>query len=501
MKRFLVLTLALSACSGAAEYGCPDPVGKIILDDCEIYKTRYESLRVELGASLGPMEGKIALGQQALREPSELLQVLAHRTFALCRDFNACRVVPLEYRQRREQTDCIFTAVSAIQTQLAQDLDAANKARLVKELVRVLGGETCGGPIAVGGGVTASSGSTSTHGSSSSSGRREFYSSSSPWYGTRLLPPQPPSPAGFPRLVWMDFDLEHVFRQESPHGIVGYRPRVRVGLLGQTSPDDMVTVDWGGQTSECSVGRVGVDNGMTGASCQADKTLVLTGAGFTARVGYRRGLDGKSTTLGQQQVVVLNKRLEDTRNDSHRYGISHEEEVGLGMVVFRPKGDYIPPAAEQPSLYTVLRVRKDRNEVTARCWVDGKLVTGAIEGRRGHLGQFQDRPRYRNERRNGEYRSSQIADPFIKWVYRTFTLPFVVQRDSPVKPEQGEKRWPLPGSWRCVVTLDGELVRELTFKVKDDGRLVPHPQQTARARAGWLVQTRILSNSVEGKVE
>ena len=40
-----ILPLLLAACSN--EYVCPDPIGRIIRDDCEVYKTKYESLKVE----------------------------------------------------------------------------------------------------------------------------------------------------------------------------------------------------------------------------------------------------------------------------------------------------------------------------------------------------------------------------------------------------------------------------------------------------------------------
>ncbi|MBW2536861.1 MAG: hypothetical protein JRI55_35570 [Deltaproteobacteria bacterium] len=489
MGRLSLAALLLAACSGSGEYTCPDPVGRIIRDDCEAYRTRYESLKVELGASLGPMGASVAAGQQALRDPSELLQVLAHRTHALCRDFNACRVMPLEYRQRREQTDCIFTAVSAIQSQLSSDLDAESKAKLVKELTRVLSGETCGGPVSAGSPPPAAAARPP------SPRKRTFYSSSTPWFGTRLLPPQPKGPDGVPRLVDADFSLKHVFRGKSPHGIIGYRPKVALALLGKASADDMVTVDWGGQTSDCNI-RSG-SNELAAAYCEAPESLTLTGTGFSARVIYRRGVDGKTFPLGERRATVLVRRVEGTKNDSHRYGISHEDEVGQGMLIFRPGERYLPPPYERPHLFVVLRVRKYRDwDETARCWVDGTLVTQALKGRQGHVGQFQDRARYQDV---GPHSIRAVAHPFIYWRSVHVPLPFVVKRDGTPKTDKKDRPWPLPGAWRCVVTVDGEPVRELRFSVKRDGRLEPHPRQTERPRAAWLVQTRVLDSPIEDK--
>jgi hypothetical protein len=493
-RRCLLLPLLVGACAGSSEYTCPDPIGRIIRDDCEVYKTRYESLKVELGASLGGLlEGKVGLGQQSLRDPGELIQMLSHRTFTLCRDFNACRVMPLEYRQRREQTDCIFTAISAIQAQLKQSLDDDSKRKLVKELVRVLNGETCGGAAAPSPSPTRPATVARARHQPRKRASSTYYTSWIPWYGTQLLPPQPGGSG--PSVAAVDTSLAHVFRQKSPYGTIGYRPAARISLRGTFNADDMITVDWGGETSDCTIGRG--RNNLALARCEAPKTLTLTGASFTIKVILRRGADGKTTPLGTRRVPVLVRRVEDTKNDSHRYGINHDPEADQGLLIFRPVGRRLPPDAERPHLHVVLRARGRLSNETARCWVGGKPVTKAIEGRQGHVGQFQDRPRYRRVKPGS---SVGVKDPFIKWRKADFALPFVFSRGgSP--PKGPDKPWPLPGKWRCVVTVDGEPVRELRFTVKSDGRLAPHPRQIERPRAAWLLRTRVLENPVEGKLE
>jgi len=475
----LLAALVPLGCASSAEYACPDPVGQIIRDDCEAYKTKYETLKVELGASLGPLGAKIAAGEQSLRDPSELLQVLAHRTFTLCRDFNACRVMPLEYRQRREQTDCIFTAVTAIQSQLKESLDAESKARLVKELTRVLAGETCGAP------VTATPAAARAR---RPKPRGTYYFSSTPWFGTRLLPPQPDAAEGFPRLVSARFNVVHVFRDGS---VIGYRPRAYLELLGKASPDDVITVDWGGASSDCNPrsGR----NDLVAASCEAPEKLALTGASVSIKVTYRRGADGESRLIGERRAAVLIRQEKDR---SPQYGVSHEDRVGQGLLIFRPEGRYVPPEAERAHLFIVLRVRKhDWSGETMRCWVNDKLVTKrAVEGRQGHVGQFQDLPRYRKVGRGS---SRAVAEPFVYWRSVDYPLPFLVKRDAPLALSKGDRAWPEPGDWRCVAVVNGEPVRELRFTVRPDGRLEALPGQTERPRAAWLVQTRVLDNPVE----
>lgn len=476
-------------CSGSSEYTCPDPVGKIIRDDCEVYRTKYESLKVELSASVGPAELKTSLGQQSLRDPGELLQVLGHRTHALCRDFNACRVPPLEYRTRREQADRMFTAISAIQEQLKGTLEAEPKARLVQELVRLLSEDQQS--VSVPGAPRAASSGRAF--AAASGAGLEPYRSSVPWYGTKLLPPQPGSPDGFPRLAGSDFSLEHVFRGHSPYGVIGYRPRARLYFRGAAEPDDAVQIDWGGARSECPLAR-GTVNGLAHVSCKAPKELVLTGPSFTVQVSYRRGSDGKTARLGAQTAAVLSREEEDTRNGSHRYGIDHDDSARRALLVFRPHSRALPAELEQPSLVVTLKLRKYL-PATARCWANGQAVTAGLSASRcsGQEGSFQDRPRYE---RTGPGSSRAVAEPFIEWRRYDFPLPFVVSRGSQPPPE-GMKPWPVAGGWRCVVSVEGEPVRELLFSVSGDGTLRAHPRQRERSRPGWLLETRVLPNPVE----
>jgi hypothetical protein len=473
-------------CGSSGEYTCPDPVGKIILDDCAVYRTKYEALRVELSAELGPVGVKAALGKTSLRDPTELLQVLSHRTLALCKDFNACRVAPFEYRQRREQADHLFTAVSAIQQQLRGDLDAENKAKLVRELVRVLGEDrpTASTPDAVRPSTTSGTAKTE---------RRQSYMSWVPWYGSKLLPPQPAGQPGLPVVVAADFSLEHVFRQRSPYGTIGYRPRAHLWLLGRLEADDVVTVDWGGHTSDCPPSRRD-DNGLASADCHAPSTVTLTGNSFGVKVVFRRGSDGKTVTIDERRVPVLSREVEDSKNGSRQFGIDLDGLARQGRLVFRPYRDVLPPEFEQPSLVVVLKLRKYQ-KTTARCWVNGQLATSGLEASRhgGQQGSFQDRPRYE---RVGPGSSRAVAEPHVHWWRQDFRLPFLVSRDGGPMPK-GLKPWPVTGSWRCTVSVEGEPVRELTFAVSSDGRLRPHPRQTEERSAGWLLETKLLKNPLE----
>jgi hypothetical protein len=489
----LWVAVLCAGCSGAHEYTCPDPVGKIIQDDCEVYKTKYESLKVELGASLmGIVGAKTSIGQTSMRDPSDLLQVLSHRTLALCKDFNACRVPPLEYRQRREQTDRVFTAVSTIQEQLKQGtLDAESKGKLVQKLVSVLSEDQSTGSTISSTGTVSSGGGGLRRPDREQ--RRGPYHSWVPWFGTSLLPPQPRPVAGFPMLAHASYSLEHVFRQESPYGTIGYRPSANLFLLGPVEADDLVTVDWGGRTSDCPIGHA-QENGLARLHCTPPKTLVLKGDSFTIKATYRRGGDGKAALIGQRTVGVLSREVEDTRNGSRNFALDHDVQAREGRLIFRPYHDGLPADVERPSLFVVLKLRK-YHESTARCWVNEKLATEGLKTSRytGQEGTFQDRPRYRTVKPG---HSESVAEPFIEWWHQDFPLPFAVVRGGASVPDK-LKPWPLKGSWRCVVSVEGEPVRELSFKIGPDGRPAAHPRQTERPEAAWLVETKVLSNPFE----
>jgi hypothetical protein len=496
-RRSLVIAMSLlligAGCTGSREYVCPDPVGKIIQDDCEVYRTKYEALRVELGANLaGLLNVKASLGQSSLRDPSDLIQVLAHRTHALCKDFNACRVPPFEYRLRREQTDRLFTAIATIQGQLKGPLDAESKVKLVRELVRVLSEDSR---------ATSSGGSSSggAIGGRSDLPRRArglgSYHSWVPWYGSKLLPPLPRSKEGFPILAGVRFSLAHVFRQESPYGTIGFRPSATLYLAGRVEADDLVTVEWGGGSSDCPIGR-GDENGLARLHCEAPKSLVLTGGHITINATYRRGSDGKSALIGQRTVAVLSRQDEDARKGSLTYGLDFDDQAREGRLVFRPY-DAMPPELEQPSLVVTLKVRK-HERATARCWVNGQVVTAGLEASRagGQEGMFQDRPRYRSVRPGV---SEAVREPHVFWWRYDFALPFVWQRGSAAVPEK-MRAWPIAGRWRCVISVEGEPVRELTFRIGSDGKPAVHPRQQLQPDPGWLVETRLLPNPFEASI-
>jgi hypothetical protein len=131
----------LVGCAPTREYRCPDPIGPVVRDDCDAYATRTESAKVALQAGIGPAQIGATFSQEALRSPSELIQVMGQRMLSLCHDFNACRVDNREYQRRREEADQAFTAVMAVLEQLKNPaLTPPERERLFGELLAILKG-------------------------------------------------------------------------------------------------------------------------------------------------------------------------------------------------------------------------------------------------------------------------------------------------------------------------------------------------------------------------
>ncbi len=483
----LWLLFPLGACA-TNEYVCPKPIGKIIRDDCEVYRTRFETLKAELSASVGPVSASVKLGKEKLRDPSQLIQVLAHRTYALCRDFNACRVGPQDYRERRERTERIFTAVGAISAQLKHELPDGEKAKLVAKLASLLEEDRSPRARRLRGRAGAVR---------SARPRWAFYRSWLPWFNTKMLPPQPPALlAKGPTVAHVTYSIGHVFR--SRRGVVGYSLRARFLLRGKLAPDDLLTMGYGGKSVDCKLSRsrYGV-NGMVSVSCPTDRNDPITAAVLPVTLNYAPEGEGKPQPIGRHVLKVLS-RVSNPKNGSRIFAEDHDDKARRVKLVFRPAGNRLPPAYEQPSLYAVLKMRDTRRKtLTARCWVNGKLATSAIRayGRRsGHVGQFQDRQRYRQV---SPGRSVRVRRPFVMWRRYDFPLPFHLAHEGRGTPPANTKPWPKPGSWRCVISLDGEPVREARFVVKDSGRLEPSALQTQHPEAGWLLDTKVIPSKKE----
>lgn len=442
----LILLLPLASCSN--EYVCPDPIGAIIRDDCEAYRTRYESLKVQLSFSVGGIGVSAGAGKEKLRDPSELLQLLMQQTMALCRDFNSCRVVPDDYRRRREDADRKFTAITAISQQLKGDLDAESKRQLVAKLIDVL----TDAPV-------SPRRSVARPRPSAPRCKRVLYSATSLYFGGRFQPPMPKLPEGVPALAWWEMTRAG--------GIGHVDTYVHLTLRGKTDADDVIYLslsqDGGKELREKVRSRPGREEARASFKLR-DKLLREEG---TMTLAYRVGATLKKHGMGTVDL------------DWRRWR-------GRGYLAYMPDpvnsctGEY-----ERPWLVFFTRTG-NKAKVTVRCDHDGKPVPGVLEGRDtsganrvSHLERRHVALPIRIPLKGGRARGS--------WTAR---LP---GEEVPVDKLPDEAK----GLWRCRVAVNGRTARRLEFRLRPDGSVVPQGRAGIVSPPWWPVKTEAVDNEVE----
>jgi hypothetical protein len=498
----LLAAAGLAACAGG-RYQCPQPIGTIIRDDCSDYKTRYDSLAVGLSAGISKLQVSASVGREALRDPSELVQILSARMLALCHDFNACRLTPAEYRRRRDELDRTATAIAALGDQLAApDLNPAERRRVLDRLLDLLAPPGAD-PAPV---TPAKATATEEPKKAAEPERVRPVYASTIWFGSVLAPPlAPPPAAGFPRLLsrWLHQDLQANFGRD----VVGYRPRLRLKLFGPHEADDALELTFDdGQQVRCAVKTNG-DGVFAPPECGAPQDMALTAERFRVRVAYVRGADGQRAELGVIEQPVARATYADTGDPRVHYGIDLDAERERAWLFFLPEDYRLPADYERPHLRVVLRVRKAPGhgrfaKGTVRCFHDGESLGPAVRHGRGsgQEGWFQDKS---SHVRTGPGSSRAAKDPILEWKRYVFALPFRVRRTDSATPPPEAERWPpAVGRVSCQVRVAGELVRRVRFTLDADGRPQPLPAQRGEpgdlVHPWWLVENEIVSNGVEG---
>ena len=343
---WLLTALALTQFGCSDRYTCPDPIGTIVRDDCDVYRTRFEALKVELGVTFAGVGVGVDIGDQAIRDPSELLQVLELQTMALCRDYNACRIAPAAYRARRDAMDARYASIVALTGQLRAADDRATRRQLVSALVEILRQ-----PIDVRGDAPSPTGKRSS----------PFRRNTSMWIGGAH---QPPMPAGLPEATpalawWQPITVRGAGRSGAT--------RIFLRFRGPTAADDFAyAILPDGTEARCPVRPDGprahdTERAVQGrASC--DFTVEAPPEAGRLTVDYRPGLTGERHRLGS---VPLDRA-------------ARLAESWLAYLP-SPIGEE-PIDHERPWLVVHLDEKRDAH-VTMRCAHEGTPVGGPIRAR------------------------------------------------------------------------------------------------------------------------
>ncbi|MBW2735139.1 MAG: hypothetical protein JRH20_22380 [Deltaproteobacteria bacterium] len=450
----LALLALLSACGN--EYRCPTPIGKIVRDNCDSYKTKYESLKVELGFSIAGISVGVKAGKEKLRDPSELLQVLMLETMALCKDYNACRMPSTDYRRRREEADHKFTAVVAIGQQLKGDLDKESKRKLLEKLMEVITSRSRPQPKA-----------QSTRRASSRVGlwRRPiayhpgmFRKATSPWFGSKYMPARPKLASGLPVLAswWIG------------HG--GQSTFINFKFWGKTEADDRIYVSFTDPVKDYDAAVRPTRNKLQGSVRISERTMKIGSKGAMT-LDYKLGATGKKHRIGTFRLAP---------------------ELWLKRGYMAYNADPIrkdPVEYERPWIIFYSKVRK-QPRVTMRCKHRGKKLDTVISG----------------QSRTNPYRASKLSIHAVPLPIR-IGLKGGQERTTWKKSMPGEK--PLTdmlakeaaGKWRCVAKINARKARVFSFELRADGSVVPQRKPDDGAWPWWPVATKRVPNRVEEQAE
>lgn len=404
--------IGLLAWGCGSGYTCPDPIGPIVRDDCDVYQTRYEALKVELGVTFAGVGVGVDVGEQSIRDPSELLQVLKLQTMALCRDYNACRVKPAEYRARREAMDARYASIIALTEQLRAADDRATRRQIVTALVQVLRE-----PIA-----TPDEGPLPT-------GKRSspFRQITTMWIGGAHQPPMPADlPKATPALAWW---------QPVRSGSRPPESRVFLRFRGPAAADDFAyAILPDGTEARCAVRPDGPRGDDTERAVQGRANCAFEGLEAPPESGrltidYRPGLTGERHRLGS---VPLDRA-------------SRLAEAWLAYLP-SPIGEE-PIDHERPWLVVHLAEKRDAH-VTMRCARGGEPVGEPI------------RARSASRKTAGLHRFHLPLPISLPRSGRTVELP------GDLDPAAAA------GPWSCRISVLGAPVRTVDFALGEDGRPV-----------------------------
>lgn len=412
---------SLMACGD--EYRCPDPIGPIVRDDCEVYETRYEALAVELGVTFAGFGVSVGGGDEALRDPSELLQVLRLQTMALCRDYNACRVRPGEYRARRQAMDQKYTAIIALSEQLRAADDTATRRQLVDRLV-----EAVRAPVAVEGPPTKPR-----------QRRAIFRRDTHMWIGGVHMAPAAPQPTATPALAWWQ-----------PIQVRGARaPTTRVFLTfrGEAAADDFAyAILPDGTEARCAVKPSGprADDPERAPQARATCDFEIEVPPTTGRlaIDYRPGLTGERHRLGTVPLDPAARQRE-------------------AWLAYLPSPvDHEPIDHARPWLVVFLPERPDRN-VTMRCNNREAPVGGVIKAR-SSMRRVAGLTRYH------------------------LPLPISLPRPGRVREASGDLLpSEAAGEWTCRISVLGAEKRRVTFTLDATGHPVVEAPSGGIAPPWW----------------
>jgi hypothetical protein len=145
-----IAVLLLAACGGSGgpvansgsgyeEYTCPDPIGKIVREDCSRVGLRYDGESFEGSVGAAGVGASASYKQTAIRQADALIELLKEQRVAMCNNFNTCKLTVAEYREDQKRVDDSFIALMSLKDRMS-DMDADGASQLLREIQAIRSG-------------------------------------------------------------------------------------------------------------------------------------------------------------------------------------------------------------------------------------------------------------------------------------------------------------------------------------------------------------------------
>lgn len=124
---------------GYSEYTCPDPIGKIVREDCSKSQLKYDGKSFEGSVNAMGVGVSASYKESAVREADALVALLKEQRGQLCNNFNTCKLTVAEYREDQRRLDDSFVALMALKDRMS-NVDAEGAQKLLAEIRTIRAG-------------------------------------------------------------------------------------------------------------------------------------------------------------------------------------------------------------------------------------------------------------------------------------------------------------------------------------------------------------------------
>jgi hypothetical protein len=122
-----------------SEYTCPDPIGKIVREDCSKSQLKYDGKSFEGSVNAMGVGASASYKESAVREADALVALLKEQRGQLCNNFNTCKLTVAEYREDQRKLDDSFVALMTLKDRMS-NLDADGAQKLLAEIRSIRAG-------------------------------------------------------------------------------------------------------------------------------------------------------------------------------------------------------------------------------------------------------------------------------------------------------------------------------------------------------------------------